>query len=168
MSWWVGVESCQLIANVIIETWYKNISANGKNFTPENCKEVSDYTSGLQFNHTSKMIYHRGGGEPERACIADLIFCHGIQTMDSSKICHCHCFMSIVSKNFMQPFLWSRKLLRYTHTWTKIHKLSLVLMMSLFMALTWSELNYCAWSDGTAAPSVSSLDLPVIVRSHFQ
>ena len=35
------------------------------------------------------------------------------------------------------------------------------------MALTWSELNYCAWSDGTAAPSVSSLPLPVIVRSRF-
>ena len=48
-------------------------------------------------NITSKMIYHQGG-EPERACIADLIFCHGIQTMDSSKICHCRCFMSMVSK----------------------------------------------------------------------
>ena len=29
---------------------------------------------------TSKMIYHgKGGGEPERACTADLMFCHGTQ-----------------------------------------------------------------------------------------
>ena len=62
---------------------------------------------------TSKMIHHRGGGgvEPERACIVDLIFCHGIQTMANSRICHCCCFMSMVSKNFVQPFLRSRKLL---------------------------------------------------------
>ena len=57
--------------------------------------------------------------------------------------------MSIVSENFMQPVFRSMKLLRYTHTWTKLHKFSwaksLVLTMSLF---TWSELNYCAWFDG--------------------
>ena len=79
--------------------------------------------------------------------------CHGIQTMDNSRICHCRCFMSMVSKNFVQPFFRSRGLLRYTHAWTELHKLSwaesLALMMSLFMALTWSELNYCAWFDGT-------------------
>ena len=62
--------------------------------------------------------------------------------------------VSMVNKNFMQPFLRSTKLLCYTRAWTKLHKLSwtesLVLMMSLFMAaLTWSELNYCAWFDGT-------------------
>ena len=86
------------------------------------------------------MIYHGGGGEPEQACIADLIFCHGIQTMDNSKICHCRCFMSMVSKNFVQPFLRSRELLRYTHAWTELHKFSraesLALMMSLFMDFT--------------------------------
>ena len=64
------------------------------------------------------------------------------------------CFMSMVSKNFVQPFLRSRKLLRYTLAWTKLHKWSwaesLALMMSFFMALTWSgELNYCVWFDGT-------------------
>ena len=71
--------------------------------------------------------------------------------MDSSRICHCCCFMNMVSKNFVQPFLRSRKLLCYTQTkiQTKIHKLSLALMTSLFMALTWSELNYYAWCDGT-------------------
>ena len=73
--------------------------------------------------------------------------------MHNSRICHCRCFMSMVSKNFVQPFLRSRELLRYTHAWTKLHKLSwaesLALIMSLFMALTWSELNYCAWFDGT-------------------
>ena len=59
--------------------------------------------------------------------------------MDNSRICHCRYFMSMVSKNFVQPFLRSRELLRYTHAWTELHKLSwaesLGLMMSLFMAL---------------------------------
>ena len=63
----------------------------------------------------------------------------------------------------MLPFLRSRKLLLYTHAWTNIHKLSLALIMSLFMALTWSELNYCSWSDGTvceqpARPQSFSVD----------
>ena len=47
------------------------------------------------FFYASKMISWSSWGEPERACIADLIFCHGIQTMDNSRICHCCCFMSI-------------------------------------------------------------------------
>ena len=77
-----------------------------------------------------------------QACIADLIFCPVIQTMDSSRICHCRCFMSMVSKNFMQLFLWARKLLCYTHAWTKIHKLSsLVLVMSLLMTLPEANSN---------------------------
>ena len=46
----------------------------------------------------SKTIYHRGASLSEHAVHADLIFCHGIQTMNSSKICHCCCFMSVVSK----------------------------------------------------------------------
>ena len=28
---------------------------------------------------TSKMIFDHQGGEPERACIVDLMFCHGTQ-----------------------------------------------------------------------------------------
>ena len=64
------------------------------------------------------------------------------------------CF-SMVNKNFMHPFLRSTKLLCYTHVWTKLHKNlmlwaeCLALMMSLFLVLTWSELNYCAWFEGT-------------------
>jgi len=41
---------------------------------------------------TSKMIYDHQGGEPERACIADLMFCHGTQIMDNSRICYCLLF----------------------------------------------------------------------------
>ena len=35
-----------------------------------------------------------GGGEPERACVVDLMFCHGTQIMDN-RIC---CPMSMVGK----------------------------------------------------------------------
>ena len=65
-----------------------------------------------------------------------------------------------MSNFILWPFLRSRKLLHYTHAWTKLHKLSwaesLALMMSLFMALTWSELNYCAWFDGTVCEQLAS------------
>jgi len=57
------------------------------------------------------------GGEPERASIADLMFCHGTQTLGFVTVC---CSMSMVS-NFVQPFCLSRKLLCYTHAWTKLH-----------------------------------------------
>ena len=33
-----------------------------------------------------------GGGGAEGACIADLMFSHGPQTMDNSRICHCLLF----------------------------------------------------------------------------
>ena len=42
--------------------------------------------------------------EPERACIADLMFCHGTQIMDNSKICHCRLFHDHGKPNFVQPF----------------------------------------------------------------
>ena len=41
------------------------------------------------------------GGEPEQAYIADLMFRHGTQTIDNSKICHCLLFHE---QNFVQPF----------------------------------------------------------------
>jgi len=34
--------------------------------------------------------------------------------------------------------------------------------------LIWSKLNHCAWLTAPPQPSVSSLPLPVIVRSRFQ
>ena len=75
--------------------------------------------------YASNMIYHWGGGrrggKPEQACIADLMFCHGTQIMDNSRICHCLLFHEHGKQNFVQPFRLSRKLLRYTHAWTKLH-----------------------------------------------
>ena len=50
-----------------------------------------------------------------------LMFCHGTQIMDNSRICHCLLFHEHVKQNFVQPFRLSRKLLRYTHAWTKLH-----------------------------------------------
>ena len=100
---------------------------------------------------TSKMIYHRD--KPERPCIANFVMAYKPWITAGFITVAVLCSINMVSNIFMQPFLQSRKLLRYTHTWTKLHKLSwaesLALMMSLFMALTWSELNYCAWFDGT-------------------
>ena len=70
------------------------------------------------------------------------------------------CSMSMVAKqNFMQPFLRSMKLLRYTHTWTKKSWAeSLALMHDvIIMVLTWSKLNYTV--RDLTVPSVSSLPL---------
>ena len=111
------------------------------------------------------MIYHQGASLSKH----DLMFCHGTQTTDNSRICHCLLFDEHDKHNFVQPFLQSRKLLRlYTHALTKLHTevMSWIwcLWVSLCMALTWSELNYCAWF----VPSVSSLRLSVMVRSRIQ
>jgi len=57
------------------------------------------------------MIYHRGG-EPEQACIADLMLCHGTQTLG---FVTCLLFHEHGKQSFVQPFLWSRKLL-WLHT----------------------------------------------------
>ena len=96
--------------------------------------------------HTSKMIYH-WRGEPERACITDAMFCHGIQTMDNSRtVC---CSMSMVSKTLCSHFSGQGS---YTLglNFTISHEMNLWhLWVSLCMTLTWSELNYCAWFDGT-------------------
>ena len=50
-----------------------------------------------------------------------LMFCHGTQIMDNSRICDCLLFHEHGKQNFVQPFRLSRKLLRYTHAWTKLH-----------------------------------------------
>ena len=49
------------------------------------------------------------------------MFCCGTQIMNNSRICHCLLFYEHGKKNFVQPFCLSRKLLRYTHAWTKLH-----------------------------------------------
>ena len=98
---------------------------------------------------TSKMIYHRGGGgEPERTCIA-VLSC--TQTMDNSRIGHCLLFHEHGKQKLraaISPV--DEATMLYTHAWTKLSWAeSLALMMSLFMVLTWSELNYCVWFDGS-------------------
>ena len=50
------------------------------------------------------------------------MFCHGTQIIDNSRICHCLLFHEHGKQNFVQPFRRLRKLLRYTHSWTKLHK----------------------------------------------
>ena len=83
-----------------------------------------------------------------------LMFCHGTQIMDNSRICHCLLFHGHGKQNFMQPFCLSRKLLRYNMlglNFTTKSELNLwsCLWVSLCMALTWSKRNYCAWFNGT-------------------
>ena len=62
-----------------------------------------------------------------------LMFCHGTQIMDNSRICHCLLIHEHGKQNFVQPFRLSRKLLRYTHAWTKLHNESLVPFMNVIM-----------------------------------
>ena len=57
---------------------------------------------------TSKMIYHQGVSLSKH----NLMFCHGTQTTDNSRICHCLLFDEHDKHNFVQPFLQSRKLLQ--------------------------------------------------------
>ena len=73
-----------------------------------------DYSHKLS---TSKMIRHQeGGGKPEGACVADLMFHHGTQILDKCRICHCLLFHERGKQSSVQPFFWSRKLLQlHTH-----------------------------------------------------
>ena len=92
-------------------------------------------------------------------------FCHGIQTMDNSRICHCHCFMNMVSKNFVQRF----GSYYATHTlglnFTNCHELNL---WCLWCHYSWPlpEANSTTVRD-LMTPSVNSLPLSVIVCSRF-
>ena len=57
------------------------------------------YSQGKCYVITSKMIYQRGGGgKPEGACIADLLFCHGTQPWIIAGFVTVCCSMSMVSK----------------------------------------------------------------------
>ena len=74
--------------------------------------------------------------------------------MDNSRICHCLLFHEHGKQNFVQPFRLSRKLLHYTHAWTKLHNevmswISGTVYMSVIMHGPYRERNYCAWFDGT-------------------
>ena len=109
------------------------------------------------------------GGEPERACIA---VCHGTQIkgfMDNSRICHCLLFHEHGKQNFVQPFRLPRKLLRYTHAWTKLHNKVMSWISGAYECHAWPlpEANSTTVCDLTV-PSVGSLPLSVMVRSRIQ
>ena len=112
------------------------------------------------------MIYH----QHERACIADVMFCHGIQIMANSRICHCLLFHEHGKQNFIQPFRLSRKLIRYTHAWTKLHNKVMSWISGAYECIyAWplpeaNQVNATTVRDLTVS-SVSSLPLSVIVRS---
>ena len=67
---------------------YKSVS-----LLMENCCVVKKLANMSYIFVTSiaNMIYHWGASLSEQ-CIADLMFCHGTQTMDNSRICHCLLF----------------------------------------------------------------------------
>ena len=102
--------------------------------------------------YTSQMIYHRGG-EPEQAmhCWFNVMAHKPWITAEFVTVC-----LLCGKQNFVQPFFWSRKLLRLgpLKLWAEspAHEC---------MDLTWSEFNYFAWF----VPFVSSLPLSVMVRS---
>ena len=95
------------------------------------------------------------------------MFCHGTQIMDNSRICHCLLFREHGKQKLVQPFLQSRKLLRYTQTWTKLLKKVLSLISDAYgchYAWPLLEAKATAVHDLTV-PSVTSLHLSVMVRS---
>ena len=72
---------CSVATEPVAEISHKwNISQ-----VPYTYKVCYRFKSPLSYIITSKMIYHRG--EPERACIADLMFCHGTQTTQYLSLC---------------------------------------------------------------------------------
>ena len=91
-----------------------------------NLKSVISLQGGREgYNYyTSKMIYHRGASLSEHAPL----FCHGTETIGYSRICHCLLFHEYSKQNSVQPFLRLRKLLRYTHAWTKLHNVVMTWM----------------------------------------
>ena len=101
------------------------------------------------------------GGEPERACIADLIFCQSTQIMDNFRVCHCLLFHEQGKQTSCSLFS-SQGSYYATHTlglnftmksWAE----SPVLMSVLCMALTQSKLNYFAWFNGTVCEQPACL-----------
>ena len=109
-------------------------------------------------HYTSKMIYHRGA-EPERACIADSMFCHAHKPWITAGFVTVCCSMSMVSKTLYSHFSSQGSYYTsYSHSWTKLHNL-----------LSWAEswhLYHYLWSlpevnstivHDLTVPSVSSL-----------
>ena len=93
--------------------------------------------------------------------------CHGTQITDNSRICHCLLFHEHGKQNFMQQFHLSRKLLRYTHTWTKLHNNVMSWISGAYEChYAWSlpEVNATTVCDLTVL-SVGSLPLSVMVCS---
>ena len=93
--------------------------------------------------------------------------CHGTQSTDNSRICHCLLFHEHGKENFMQRFHLSRKLLRYTHAWTKLHNKVMSWISGAYechYAWPLPEANATTVRD-LAVLSVSSLPLSVMVCS---
>ena len=92
------------------------------------------------------------GGEPERARLAQCFLMAHKPWIIEEFLSLC-CSMSMVSKTLCSHFSSQWSHYGYTHAWTITSQWSLELNLwrlwaSLCMALTWSELNYCAWFDG--------------------
>ena len=105
----------------------------------------------------TKKIRDWGGGSLSEHGL--LIFCHG--PMDSSRICHCHCFMSMASKTSCCHFSGQGSYCS-THT-----------LGQIFTNCLWHLLRHYSWplpeANSTTvrdltAPSVNSL----LVHSRFQ
>ena len=99
-------------------------------------------------------------GEPERASIADLMFCHSIQTMEFVTVC---CSMKMVGKTLCSHFSSQGSYYSYTHAWTKLHN-EVMSWISGTYYLPEFEANSTTVCDLTVL-SVSSLPLSVIVCS---
>ena len=96
-----------------------------------------------------------------------VMFCHSTQTMDNSRICHCLLFHEHGKQNFVQPFCLSRKVLRCTHAWTKLHNEVMSRISGTYEChYSWPlpEANVTIVCDLTI-PSVSSLPLSVMVHT---
>ena len=143
-------------------------------FYPEMCKDDSPFYLLVNHKHKPRSYWYKklpfgihvmrrddekadkDGSLKKRSGVSmHCCFVMAHKTIDNSRICHCLLFHECGKQNFVQPFLRSWKLIRYTHAWTKLHNVVMTwlnlwrLWVSLCMNLTWRELNYCAWFDGT-------------------
>ena len=105
-------------------------------------------------------------GEPERASIADLMFCHSIQTMEFVTVC---CSMRMVGKTLCSHFSSQGSYYSYTHAWTKLNNEVIRISGAYECHYAWPlpEANSTTVRD-SMVPSVSSLPLSVKVCSHIQ
>ena len=92
-------------------------------------------------------------------CCCNILSRHTI--MGNSRSCHCLLFYEHGKQNFMQQFHLSRKLLRYTHAWTKLHNNVMSWISGAYecrYAWPLPEVNATTVCDITV-PSLSSLPL---------